>query len=78
MPLYEYKCSACDHPFEELVRGDETVSCPDCDSADVVKQLSAFAVSSSSALPDVCEGPGGCGGVPSGPCGGSPEHCQFG
>jgi len=78
MPLYEYQCSKCQHPFEELVYGDEVVRCPDCDSPDVAKQLSAFAVSNSSAMPDNCMGTGGCPGVPSGPCGGAPENCQFG
>jgi len=78
MPLYEYLCSQCHHPFEELVYGDEVVSCPDCDSAKVVKQLSAFAVSHTTALPDACTGTSGCPGVPSGPCGGAPENCQFG
>jgi len=42
MPLYEYVCRKCDHPFEALVFGaaDET-TCPKCESAKVEKQLSA-------------------------------------
>lgn len=61
MPLFEYLCQGCGHPFEELVRGDETVHCPDCDGTDVERQLSAFAVSSDSALPDLPPGCGTCG-----------------
>lgn len=31
MPIYEYKCNACDKQFEELVKNDQAkVKCPDC------------------------------------------------
>ena len=30
MPLYEFKCSACGHRFDELVRLGETPECPSC------------------------------------------------
>jgi len=40
MPIYEYSCRACDHEFEELVRGDETVGCPSCASDDLEQLLS--------------------------------------
>jgi putative FmdB family regulatory protein len=30
MPLYEFKCRACGHRFDELVKVDETASCPKC------------------------------------------------
>ena len=30
MPLYEFKCRACGHRFEELVRLGETPECPKC------------------------------------------------
>jgi putative FmdB family regulatory protein len=41
MPIFEYQCSACDHRFELLVRGTETVACPDCGDAKLNKLLSA-------------------------------------
>ena len=28
MPIYEYRCKACNHTFEDLVFGDEKPSCP--------------------------------------------------
>lgn len=45
MPIYEYACMECEGHFEELVRGDETPSCPDCGAGNVRKQLSVFASS---------------------------------
>lgn len=31
MPLYEYRCAACDYQFEQLRRLDDHVdSCPEC------------------------------------------------
>jgi putative FmdB family regulatory protein len=44
MPIFEYRCSTCDHRFETLVRGADTPTCPACDGEDLVKQLSTFAV----------------------------------
>ncbi len=76
MPLYEYVCRACATRFEKLVRrfGDE-VTCPACAAATVDKQLSVFAVASSSAAaPSGCEsgacGEGSCGSAACGsrPC----------
>jgi putative FmdB family regulatory protein len=42
MPMYEYVCMKCEEHFEELVRGDEEVRCPQCGAADVSRQLSTF------------------------------------
>ena len=65
MPIYEYVCMECESHFEELVRGDEQVSCPDCATANVSKQFSSFAVHGvSKAASKVTTGGGGC-------CGGS-------
>ncbi len=30
MPIYDYRCPACGHCFEELVRLGETPNCPSC------------------------------------------------
>ncbi|MBN2373567.1 zinc ribbon domain-containing protein [bacterium] len=43
MPVYEFKCKECKHCFERLIlRSDRTVSCPNCHSGKVDRQLSAF------------------------------------
>jgi putative FmdB family regulatory protein len=46
MPLFEFVCTKCNQPFEELVRSvsavDE-VACPSCGSKEVKKQISMFA-----------------------------------
>jgi putative FmdB family regulatory protein len=62
VPIYEYVCMECESHFEELVRGDEHVACPDCTATNVVKQFSSFAVIGSGPQPSF--GGGGC-------CGGS-------
>jgi putative FmdB family regulatory protein len=44
VPIYEYRCTACTEPFEELVRGpDAAVACPACGSAAAERLLSTFA-----------------------------------
>jgi putative FmdB family regulatory protein len=81
MPLYEYVCGNCHSRFEKLVaRFGDDVFCPSCASGTVERQLSAFAVGSSTPSSEgcgagVCDaascssaegGPGPCGG---GACG---------
>lgn len=44
MPLYEYTCRACGHQFEALVRASTTPACPECQSQDLERLLSAPAV----------------------------------
>lgn len=44
MPVYEYLCLSCQHPFEALIMGSESASCPNCHGEKLEKQLSAFAV----------------------------------
>lgn len=47
MPLYDYACRACGHEFEALVRGsDAPSSCPKCQSQNLERLLSTFAMSS--------------------------------
>ena len=48
MPLYEYRCSACDHRFEILQRLGETadgLECPQCGVKRLEKMFSTFAAS---------------------------------
>ena len=64
MPIYEYVCMECESHFEELVRGDEQICCPDCAATNVSKQFSTFAVHGAVKQPTFGGGGGGC-------CGGS-------
>jgi putative FmdB family regulatory protein len=45
MPIYDYKCLACGHFFEELVRHGETPNCPACESKELEVLISLPAVS---------------------------------
>jgi len=69
MPLFEYSCRECSHRFEYLTRQGQTPHCPSCESEDLEKQLSVFAVSapSSSGSFDAAPGPCGSCGDPRGP-----------
>jgi putative FmdB family regulatory protein len=68
MPIYEYVCMECESHFEELVRGDEQVACPDCSAANVARQFSSFAVHGLAKVP-ASGGGGGGGGCCGGSCG---------
>jgi len=46
MPLYEYRCRACGHQFEALVRGTGRPVCPSCRGDDLEQLVSLFGVSS--------------------------------
>jgi putative FmdB family regulatory protein len=67
MPLYEYICRECRHEFETLVTASRQPACPRCESRDLEKQLSVFAVAGSSR--DAAPTAGACGtcGDPRGP-----------
>ena len=46
MPLYEYRCTACDKRTEQLVLAGDVAStpvCPSCGSHDMGRLLSTFA-----------------------------------
>jgi putative FmdB family regulatory protein len=69
MPIYDYRCTSCDHRFEQLVRGDRSVSCPRCSSGALERLLSlpARRVSGTGTGPDYSRlgpppGGGCCGG----------------
>ncbi len=62
MPVYEYVCMKCEAHFEELVRGDQEVMCPECSATKVVKQLSTFATIGTAGQTGAFGGGGCCGG----------------
>ena len=46
MPIYAYQCAQCGHRFEELILSQNaaaTLTCPQCRSDQLVRQLSPFA-----------------------------------
>lgn len=53
MPLFEYRCTQCQHEFEVLVRDAAWPACPECGAAQPEKLLSAVSgrVSGSHSLP---------------------------
>lgn len=46
MPIYEYRCRRCSREFELLVLTSTVVECPACQSNDLDRLLSGFAVNS--------------------------------
>jgi putative FmdB family regulatory protein len=68
MPIFEYRCRDCRHPFEALVTTDRRPVCPTCGGADLEKQISVFAVASRSST-ESSEPVSACGtcGDPRGP-----------
>ncbi len=50
MPLFDFRCRACGHEFETLVRpvshGDPPTTCGACGAGDPERLLSTFAVTS--------------------------------
>jgi len=55
MPIYEYVCNQCHHPFEALVRGDEKPECPHCGGSDLNKQFSVLSAHSLGDSGTVCD-----------------------
>jgi putative FmdB family regulatory protein len=51
MPLFEYRCTQCQHEFEALVRNQEWPECPTCGAAKPEKLLSTVAARVSGSLP---------------------------
>jgi len=75
MPIFEYVCKECQHPFEALVYGSDKAACPKCHSKKLTPQLSVFAVSAKGTSPSTS--------LPSGPCGScgdprGPGACSMG
>ena len=44
MPIFEFVCTDCEQPFEDLIFGSDTngVICPACGSEQVMKKMSTF------------------------------------
>jgi putative FmdB family regulatory protein len=49
MPIYDYRCSACQQSFELLVRSSGEPACPHCASTALVRQVSLTAPQGTSA-----------------------------
>ncbi|HZU15827.1 MAG TPA: zinc ribbon domain-containing protein [Candidatus Dormibacteraeota bacterium] len=63
MPIYEYRCQACDRTFEVLTSyaGREAPhACPSCDSAETRIMVSSFAAIGAEPGEGTGAGPGGC------------------
>jgi putative FmdB family regulatory protein len=45
MPLFDFRCRACDARFEALVRGAEPPACPACRSGDLERLVSSASFS---------------------------------
>ncbi len=41
MPIFEFRCKACGHVYDELGKWDDATSCPECQSDDTKKLVSA-------------------------------------
>ena len=73
MPIFEYRCNACNEVSEFLALGKEDLPrCGKCGSQDLVKLMSAHNAPASVRGP-VKPASGGCCGAP-GSCG-SPRSC---
>ena len=60
MPIFEYRCKACGHQFDALVRNErEEAACNACGGKDLDRLLSAFAVKSNSGRAEVSSCPTG-------------------
>lgn len=73
MPLFEFRCTTCDHEFETLVRSSEQPECPECRSQVLEKLMSPSAahVAGGRLLPIAA----GCPPGDAPPC--SPHCCRL-
>ncbi|MBI4774565.1 MAG: zinc ribbon domain-containing protein [Deltaproteobacteria bacterium] len=67
MPIYEYRCKACDCEFETLIIGSaDTAQCPQCRCEDVVRLMSACSHKNEGKY--VSSSGSGCGGCSATSC----------
>jgi len=72
MPIFEYICRDCGRAFERIVpRHDSETDCVHCNSENIEKQLSVFAVAGPSGGSEMSmdSGCGRCGAAQPGMCG---------
>ena len=70
MPIFEYLCKDCGQTFEKIVpRHDSPADCIHCNSENIEKQLSVFAVAGHSKDSAMDAGCGRCGASLPGMCG---------
>lgn len=69
MPIFEYRCKACEKEFEALVLGRDKPRCPACDGGKLEKLLSSFSAVTGSSSGRRADAVGPCGacGDPRGP-----------
>jgi putative FmdB family regulatory protein len=76
MPIFEYRCNACNEVSEILVLSKEdSATCNKCGGKDLVKLMSAHSAPATTRTA-MDEAPGGCCGSP-GSCG-TPGSCCSG
>lgn len=69
MPIFEYICRDCGGSFEKIVpRHDSETECIHCNSENIEKQLSVFAVAGPSSDSAADAGCGRCGAPQPGMC----------
>lgn len=69
MPIFEYQCRECGAKFEKIVSSSSgQVTCKNCDSDQVARLLSVFAVPGHSTNASSEPGPCACGAPRRGMC----------
>ncbi|MGI9039698.1 MAG: FmdB family zinc ribbon protein [Gemmatimonadales bacterium] len=51
MPIYNYRCGGCGTEFEQLVRSETRVACPECQDSRLERLMSLTARPASGAKP---------------------------
>lgn len=70
MPIFEYRCRDCGSKFEKiLIPATEPVNCKYCQSPELDRLLSVFAVSGAAEIVPAESGPCPCGAPRRGMCG---------
>jgi putative FmdB family regulatory protein len=69
MPMFEYRCQACEKEFEVFVTAQRTAECPSCQSSNLTKLLS------SPGMVGVASGGAQSSATMAGGCGAGGAHC---